>query len=136
MIFQNLCYVTHTKLPSKTLRLLAITKILWYNSIIGNEQKEQFNLDFQGGNKHILLTLYRALSDVDIYRRIVMSPKLMRLPEVVELCGVCGRTIYRKVDKGIFPSPVILSKDVNGKSTANRWRTQEVLDWIGGLSYA
>ena len=133
MIFQNLCYLTHTRLPSKTPRFIAITRILCYNSIIGNEQKEQFNLDFQGGNKHILFTLYKALSDIYIYRNVVMSFKLIKLPEVEEICGICGRTIKRKVDKGIFPEPLILSKDVNGKSTANRWRLQDIHDWIGGL---
>ena len=58
MIFQNLCYVTHTKLP----RHFAITGILCYNSIIDKQQKEQNNLEFQVGNKKFLLTLYRALS--------------------------------------------------------------------------
>ena len=51
MIYQNLCYFTHTKLPSETPRQVAITEILYYN---GNIEKEQIKLDYQEGNNQVL----------------------------------------------------------------------------------
>ena len=129
MIYPFLCFVTHTKLP----RYVAITGILCYNSTIDKQQKEQNNLEFQVGNKKVLLTLYRALSEFHISLLRTMNLKLIRLPEVEELCGVCGRTIYRNIAKGIFPKPIVLAKNVNGISTVNAWRLQDILDWIGGL---
>ena len=113
------------KLPKN----IAITRILCYSSII---DKEQNNLEFQVGNKKVLLTLYRALSDFKIFL-LNMDYRLIRLQEVEELCGVCGRTIYRNIAKGIFPKPIVLAKNVNGISTVNAWRLQDILDWIGGL---
>ena len=127
MIYPFLCFVTHTKLP----RYVAITRILCYNSTIDKQQKEQNNLEFQVGNKKVLLTLFRALSDFYI-SLLLMNLKLIRLPEVEELCGVSGRTIYRKIAKDNFPKPLVLSKNINGRSTVNAWRLQDILDWIGG----
>ena len=129
MIYPFLCFVTHTKLP----KYVAITRVLWYNSIIDKRKTEQNILEFQVGTKKVLLTLYRALSDSYIFLLVNMNYRLIRLPEVEELCGVCGRTIYRNIAKGIFPKPIVLAKNVNGISTVNAWRLQDILDWIGGL---
>ena len=127
MIYPFLCFVTHTKLP----KYVAITRVLWYNSIIDKRTTEQNNLEFQVGNKKVLLTLYRALSDFYI-SLLLVNLKLIRLPEVEELCGVSGRTIYRKIAKDNFPKPLVLSKNIHGGSTVNAWRLQDVLDWIRG----
>ena len=110
-----------------------ICRYLWYNSIIDKRKTEQNILEFQVGNKKVLLTLYRALSDSYIFL-LNMDYRLIRLPEVEELCGVCERTIYRKIAKDNFPKPLVLSKDINGKSTVNAWRLKDVLDWIRRLS--
>ena len=130
MIYPFLCFVTHTKLP----KYVAITRVLWYNSIIDKRKTEQNILEFQVGTKKVLLTLYRALSDSYIFLLVNMDYRLIRLPEVEELCGVCERTIYRKIAKDNFPKPLVLSKDINGKSTVNAWRLKDVLDWIRRLS--
>jgi len=60
MIYSNLCYVTHTKLPSESPRQVANTGILCYNGIIDKDQKEQNKLDFQVGNEQVLYTLCGA----------------------------------------------------------------------------
>tara|TARA_B100000212_G_C27127120_1_gene427494 strand:+ start:178 stop:414 length:237 start_codon:yes stop_codon:yes gene_type:complete len=75
---------------------------------------EQNNLEFQIRNKKFLLTLYRALSDFYIFLLINMDYRLIRLPEVEELSGVCGRTIYRKIAKDNFQKPLVLSKNIIG----------------------
>ena len=75
MIYQFLCFFTHTKLA----RHVAITGILCFNSIIDKQQKEQNNLDFQVGNKQVLLALYRALSDFYISLLRTMNFKLIPL---------------------------------------------------------
>ena len=135
MIYSNLCYVTHTKLPSESPRQVANTGILCYNGTIGKEQKEQNKLDFQGGNNQVLYTLCRALSKSQIFLRnfFIMENKLIAVPTVAELCGVCSRTIYRWIDSGVFPAPIVISKNKNGGSTGNRWIMQDVLNWIKGL---
>ena len=62
-----------------------------------------------------------------------MENKIITVPTVAELCGVSSRTIYRWIDDGIFPAPIVISKNKNGGSTGNRWIMQDVLNWIKGL---
>lgn len=54
------------------------------------------------------------------------SPRLLRLPKVMELTGLSKPTIYRMIEAGDFPRQWRLSPRTVG------WLEQEVLDWITG----
>ncbi|WP_130537868.1 helix-turn-helix transcriptional regulator [Thiomicrorhabdus indica] len=51
--------------------------------------------------------------------------KLIKLPEVLNLCAISKTTLYRLVNEGGFPNPVQLS----GKRSV-AWRYREVEAWI------
>ena len=50
--------------------------------------------------------------------------RLMRLPEVVRLCGISRSQLYRMVRSGEFPAPVRISR------RAVAWREKEILAWL------
>jgi len=51
------------------------------------------------------------------------APRNIRLPEVINLTGLSGRTIYRWMKKGDFPK-----QKKHGKQVAY-WIDQEILQW-------
>jgi prophage regulatory protein len=58
--------------------------------------------------------------------RIPFDPqvKLIRLPQVLELCAMAKSSLYKAVKDGHFPAPVKLSE----RSSA--WVLGEVEDWV------
>lgn len=54
------------------------------------------------------------------------SPRLLRLPQVMDLTGLSKPTIYRMIEAGDFPRQRKLSPRTVG------WLEQEVLEWING----
>jgi len=53
--------------------------------------------------------------------------RLLRLPAVMELTGLSGRTVYRLVREDKFPQPIRME---NPKVTA--WVDEDVENWIEG----
>ena len=53
-----------------------------------------------------------------------MSFKVLRLPEVIEITGLGRSTIYAKVSRGNFPSPIKLGERAVG------WIDSDVYEWI------
>lgn len=53
-----------------------------------------------------------------------MSFKVLRLPEVIEITGLGRSTIYAKVSRGSFPSPIKLGERAVG------WIDSDVYEWI------
>ena len=53
-----------------------------------------------------------------------MSYKVLRLPEVIEITGLGRSTIYAKVSRGNFPSPIKLGERAVG------WIDSDVYEWI------
>ena len=49
---------------------------------------------------------------------------LLRLPEVLELCGMSRSSLYRMIAGGKFPAPVKISERAVG------WRKKDILDWL------
>ncbi|KFK92927.1 MULTISPECIES: AlpA family transcriptional regulator [unclassified Serratia (in: enterobacteria)] len=58
--------------------------------------------------------------------------QLIKIDAVVEMCAMSKATIYRKVHKGLFPKPYVLSP--GGKAVA--WRLDELNKWISELEKA
>ena len=54
--------------------------------------------------------------------------KLLRIGEVSEWLNISRSTIYKWVNDGEFPEPVVLGQD-DGKRSATRWREEEVQEW-------
>ena len=50
--------------------------------------------------------------------------RLLRLREVLALCGLSRSTIYRKMREGSFPEPLKVGV------RAVRWREAEIEDWL------
>ena len=64
--------------------------------------------------------------DTDVFARTTAPTaelRLIRLREVMAICGMARSTIYAAIKKGSFPAPVKL----HGRSSA--WIKSEVLDW-------
>lgn len=62
-------------------------------------------------------------------REVHTSPitqRLLRLPEVLKICGTSKSTLYRLEQENRFPRRVVLCEQ--GRSVA--WREDEVLAWI------
>jgi|TARA_B100001057_G_scaffold422213_1_gene443604 prophage regulatory protein len=57
------------------------------------------------------------------------SPQLMRLKDVCSLLSISKATVYRWVDEGKFPEPVVLGQE-EGKRSAVRWYMTDVLNWL------
>ena len=55
--------------------------------------------------------------------------KLLRIGEVSEWLNISRSTIYKWVNDGEFPEPVVLGQD-DGKRSAPRWREEEVQEWL------
>lgn len=53
-----------------------------------------------------------------------MKIKLLRLPQVIEMCGLARSTIWARVKNREFPAPIKLSS----RSTA--WIERDVQAWI------
>ena len=56
--------------------------------------------------------------------------RLIKIDEVLSMCGVSKPHIYRMISRGQFPAPVRVGP------RAARWRLSEVKKWIDGLPIA
>lgn len=54
------------------------------------------------------------------------TPRLLRLPEVIQTTGIARTTIYDLIAAGRFPAPIPLT------ATARAWRSDEIDAWIAG----
>ena len=52
------------------------------------------------------------------------TPRLLRLPQVIQICGLKRDSIYRLAATGRFPRPRKISE------RASAWREDEIRDWI------
>ncbi len=59
-----------------------------------------------------------------IERRMPVSARILRLPEVQRRTGLSRSTIYVRLDQGLFPRPVSLGARAVG------WIESEVDEWI------
>ncbi len=50
--------------------------------------------------------------------------RLLRLPEVLRMCGISKSQLYRMVRSGEFPAPVRISR------RAVAWRGKDLLAWL------
>ena len=55
------------------------------------------------------------------------EPRLLRLPEVLDRCGVSRTTLYEMVARGAFPPPVRISTRAVG------WRSSDINAWMDNL---
>ena len=55
--------------------------------------------------------------------------KYLKVGEVAEALGVARTTIYRWVDSGHFPKPLVFGPE-NDKNSTTRWLRTEIDDWI------
>ncbi len=52
--------------------------------------------------------------------------KMLRLPEVIEICGLKKSTIYARIKDGTFPKQTRLGARAVG------WLEKDILGWIEG----
>ena len=50
--------------------------------------------------------------------------RLIRLPEVLNICGISRATLYREIKAQVFPAPIHLSTRSVG------WVQDEVMQWV------
>lgn len=50
--------------------------------------------------------------------------KLLRLPEVMSITGLSRATIYRQMQRGLFPQSILITSGAIG------WRQSDVEKWI------
>jgi len=53
----------------------------------------------------------------------------LKVGELVQKLGVSRSTIYRWVDSGHFPKPLVLGPETD-KNSSTRWSWSEVQDWL------
>ena len=63
------------------------------------------------------------------YRSESNAPQLMRIKEVCDMLAISRATIYRWVDEGKFPQPIILGSE-DKKRSASRWLLEDVVAWL------
>lgn len=56
-----------------------------------------------------------------------MTEQILRLPEVLAMTGLSRSSLYRRINSGDFPAPILLGGD---DSRAVGWRRSEVEAWI------
>ena len=56
--------------------------------------------------------------------------KILRRPAVLEMIGVSVPTLYRWMDKGLFPRPVRLGPQAVG------WRSADVDEWLSSREFS
>ena len=59
-----------------------------------------------------------------------VEKRILRMPEVLELTGLCRTSIWRKVKAGTFPQRVKLGARAVG------WRASDVEEWLESLPVA
>ncbi|WP_229259345.1 helix-turn-helix transcriptional regulator [Duganella aceris] len=52
--------------------------------------------------------------------------RLIRLPEVMSICGLARSTVYLYIQRGEFPAPVKITRQ------ASAWSLEEVQAWVAG----
>ena len=58
-----------------------------------------------------------------------LAPRILRLPQVLELTGISRSTIYVRMGEGLFPKPVRLGPRAVG------WIAGEIEAWIEARIY-
>ena len=53
-----------------------------------------------------------------------MTIKIYRLPEVLDLTGLCRSALYKALKEESFPEPVLLGKRAVG------WRESDLIAWV------
>ena len=87
------------------------------------EREIRNELDFDGPDHEKLIPLNPATVTGD--NKIPEKKKrIMRLPEVIGIVGVCRSTIYFWMEKKTFPKPIKLGKRSIG------WLEKDIQDWI------
>ena len=56
-----------------------------------------------------------------------MSDRILRIEEVLDMTGLSRSSLYRRIDDGTFPAPLLLGGDT---SRAVGWLESEVIAWI------
>ncbi|NGZ84037.1 AlpA family phage regulatory protein [Duganella sp. SAP-35] len=51
---------------------------------------------------------------------------MIRLPEVMSICGLARSTVYLYIQRGEFPAPVKITRQ------ASAWSLEEVQAWVAG----
>lgn len=57
------------------------------------------------------------------------TPQLMKIKDVCDALKISRATVYRWVDEGKFPQPVVLGQE-EGKRSAVRWYSLDISDWL------
>ena len=56
--------------------------------------------------------------------------KFLKVGELAEKLGVSQTTIYRWVEDGHFPRPMVLGPETESKNSSIRWSWSEVETWL------
>ena len=56
-----------------------------------------------------------------------MSDRILRIEEVLDITGLSRSSLYRRINDGTFPAPLLLGGDA---SRAVGWLESEVIAWI------
>lgn len=56
------------------------------------------------------------------------SVSFIRKPEVLQICGFSSSTLYRLINKKVFPASFVLG--VVGHSRSVAWRKEEIDAWV------
>ena len=51
--------------------------------------------------------------------------RMLRLPEVCQMCGISRSTVYRLRAKGLFPDQALI-----GETRAVGWHLQDIRQWL------
>lgn len=64
------------------------------------------------------------ISAPQLVPRSIMTERIIRIPELVQLVSLSAATIYRQERAGAFPKRLVLSPHAVG------WRLSEVEEWL------
>ena len=103
----------------------------------GNDEESEFGIHrrFRETLRRYWRTrkgMYAAYSQIkcDVRMERLMTDKMLRIEEVMEITRLSRATIYRKMSKGQFPKPLKLG------DRAVRWRQSEIEAWLASLPRA
>tara|TARA_R100001377_G_scaffold11634_1_gene5815 strand:+ start:1534 stop:1758 length:225 start_codon:yes stop_codon:yes gene_type:complete len=55
--------------------------------------------------------------------------RLLKIAELTEWLGISHSTIYKWVNDGSFPKPLVLG-DTGAKNSSTRWIEAEIVEWL------
>jgi prophage regulatory protein len=60
-----------------------------------------------------------------------LSRPLLKISDVTTSLGVSKSTIYKWVNEGVFPKPIVLNGDKEtGVNSATRWYVEDIEEWL------